>query len=95
MPSAIFHPDLRSVVPDRKSLSSISMVIFHSRVPNEVDEYRIKTREAVALALAEKVGIATAQHRLVEVAGKQSCCLHTSTATGHAHSVSIRDGDDE
>nr|UVY99781.1 hypothetical protein K4M19_00091 [Agrobacterium fabrum] len=41
-----------------------------AKFPKETDEYSIETWEEVALRLAEKAGIATPQHQLVEVAGK-------------------------
>jgi serine/threonine-protein kinase HipA len=52
-----------------------SVVDQHGRVciakfPKETDEYSMETWEAVALALAERAGIAVPRHQLVQVAGK-------------------------
>lgn len=41
-----------------------------AKFPKETDEYSIETWEEVALRLAERAGIATPHHGLVEVAGK-------------------------
>lgn len=41
-----------------------------AKFPKETDEYSIETWEAIALRLAEQSGIRTAQHTLLEVAGK-------------------------
>ena len=41
-----------------------------AKFPKETDDYSIERWEEIALQLAELAGIRTAQHRLVEVAGK-------------------------
>jgi serine/threonine-protein kinase HipA len=41
-----------------------------AKFPKETDGYSMETWEEIALRLADKAGIATAQHELVEVAGK-------------------------
>lgn len=41
-----------------------------AKFPKETDEYSIETWEEVALLLAERAGIATAEHELVRVSGK-------------------------
>jgi serine/threonine-protein kinase HipA len=41
-----------------------------AKFPKENDEYSIETWEEIALRLAERAGIATAGHELVQVAGK-------------------------
>jgi len=41
-----------------------------AKFPKETDEYGIETWEAVALRLAERAGIVTARHELIQVAGK-------------------------
>lgn len=52
-----------------------SVVDGHGRLaiakfPKETDEYSIETWEEIALRLAERAGIATPQHELLEVAGR-------------------------
>jgi len=42
-----------------------------AKFPKETDEYSIETWEEIALRLANKAGIATPQHQLIEVAGKK------------------------
>jgi serine/threonine-protein kinase HipA len=41
-----------------------------AKFPKETDEYSIETWEEIALRLAERAGIATPQHELLEVAGR-------------------------
>ena len=41
-----------------------------AKFPKETDEYSVETWEEIALRLAERAGIATPHHELVEVAGK-------------------------
>jgi len=41
-----------------------------AKFPKETDDYSIETWEEVALRLAERVGIATPRHQLIQVAGK-------------------------
>jgi serine/threonine-protein kinase HipA len=52
-----------------------SVVDGHGRLaiakfPKETDEYSVETWEEIALRLAERAGIATPQHELLEVAGR-------------------------
>jgi serine/threonine-protein kinase HipA len=41
-----------------------------AKFPKETDEYSVETWEEIALRLADRAGIVTPRHRLVEVAGK-------------------------
>ena len=41
-----------------------------AKFPKETDEYSVETWEEIALRLAVRVGIATPQHQLIDVAGK-------------------------
>src|SRR5690606_18423160 len=41
-----------------------------AKFPKETDEYSIETWEEIALTLAERAGIATPHHELIDVAGK-------------------------
>lgn len=43
-----------------------------AKFPKETDEYSIETWEEIALRLAERAGIVTAVHQLIEVAGKRA-----------------------
>jgi serine/threonine-protein kinase HipA len=54
----------KASVVDRKGRLAIA------KFPKETDEYSIETWEEIALRLAERAGIATPQHELLEVAGR-------------------------
>jgi serine/threonine-protein kinase HipA len=41
-----------------------------AKFPRETDEYSVETWEAIALTLADRAGIATPRHELIEVGGK-------------------------
>lgn len=41
-----------------------------AKFPKETDDYSMETWEAIALRLAERAGIATPQHQVIQVAGK-------------------------
>jgi serine/threonine-protein kinase HipA len=41
-----------------------------AKFPKETDEYSVETWEAIALTLADRAGIATPRHELIEVGGK-------------------------
>jgi serine/threonine-protein kinase HipA len=71
--------DLRLIFAPGSSLGGArpkaSVIDQHGRLsiakfPKETDEYSIETWEEIALRLAERAGIATPDHELLEVAGK-------------------------
>lgn len=71
--------DLRLIFAPGSSLGGArpkaSVIDQHGRLsiakfPKESDEYSIETWEEIALRLAERAGIVTADHELVQVAGK-------------------------
>ena len=71
--------DLQMIIAPGSSLGGArpkaSIVDQHSHLsiakfPKETDEYSVETWEEIALRLAERAGIATPHHELVEVAGK-------------------------
>jgi hypothetical protein len=55
----------------RRLRSSTSAASFDREVPKETDNYSIETWEEIAMRLADRAGIATPEHELVQVAGKR------------------------